>query len=347
MPRQVRRRLSHLTPVNRWVQSATFEAGKANETMRVLITGGAGFIGSALTRACLARGADVTVVDNLATGKREQVAEGARFHCMSIGDPRLEGIFVENGAFDFVYHYAALKDVRKALIDPASDADANILGTLNVLRCAAEHRTGRVIFPSSAAVYGDAPVRPTPETAPISPISPYGISKTACEHYLSFFAHNRALPAVALRYSTVYGPAAAEESEAGVITIFTRRMLAGRRPVVFGDGDQTRDFIHVDDIVRATMLAAERAPRPWAVYNVSTSVETSLNELYRQLCAETGYDEPAEYLDRKPGEVLNNVQDPSKIGRELGWRAEVSLGDGLRSVVAAYRDEMVLAPATR
>jgi UDP-glucose 4-epimerase len=307
--------------------------------MRVLVTGGAGFIGSALARALLERGDDVTVVDNLVTGRRDLVPEGARFHALSIGDRQLERVFEEDGPFERVFHHAALKDVRKALIDPGPDAEANILGTLNVLRCAAAHGTGRIVFPSSAAVYGDADVRPTPESAPTAPISPYGISKLACEHYLAFFANNRGLPAVALRYSTVYGPAAAEESEAGVITIFTRRMLAGRRPAVFGDGEQTRDFVHVDDVVEATLHAAEHVQAPWAVYNVCTGVETSLNDLYRALAEETGYAAPAEYLDRKPGEVVRNAQDPALMQNDLGWRARVALREGLRKVVAAYRDE--------
>jgi UDP-glucose 4-epimerase len=304
--------------------------------MRVLITGGAGFIGSTLARAYLERGDTVVVVDNLVTGRSDWLPAGVRFHCLGVGDPRLEGIFEEDGPFDVVSHHAALKDVRKALLDPAPDAQANILGTLNLLRCAAEHGCGRLIYASSAAVYGDAEVRPTPESAPADPISPYGISKTACEHYLSFFAHNRGLPAVALRYGTVYGPAAAEESEAGVITIFARRMLAGRRPVVFGDGEQTRDFVHVDDVVRANLLATS-APVPWAVYNVATGVETSLNTLYRILAAQTGFGGPAEFLDRKPGEVRFNVQDPSRIARDLGWTAQVPLHEGLAGVVEAYR----------
>ena len=308
--------------------------------MRALVTGGAGFIGSALVRALLARQADVTVVDNLVTGRREWVPDGARFHCLSIADGQLDRVFEDDGPFDYVFHHAALKDVRKALIDPGPDAEANIIGTLNVLRCAAEHETGRFVFPSSAAIYGDAAVRPTPESAPAAPISPYGISKLTCEHYISFFAHNRGLSAVALRYATVYGPAAAEESEAGVITIFTRRMLAGRRPVVFGNGEQTRDLIHVDDVVSGTLAAAERARAPWAVYNVATGVETSIKDLYGMVAEETGYREPAEYLDRKPGEVLLNCQDGGLIARELGWRPQISLREGLRRVVAAYRAEL-------
>ena len=313
--------------------------------MRALVTGGAGVIGSALGRALLARGADVTVVDNLVTGRREWVPDGARFHCLSIADRQLDRVFEEDGPFDYVFHHAALKDVRKALIDPGPDAEANIIGTLNVLRCAAENETGRFVFPSSAAVYGDAAVRPTPESAPPAPISPYGISKLTCEHYISFFAHNRGLSAVALRYATVYGPAAAEESEAGVITIFARRMLAGRRPVVFGDGEQTRDFVHVDDVVEGTLIAAERAKAPWAVYNLATGTETSLNQLYRLMAAEAGYGETPEYLDRKAGEVLLNCQDPALFERELGWRPRIALPDGLRKVVAAYRAETQAAPA--
>lgn len=179
----------------------------------------------------------------------------------------------------------------------------------------------------------------------MAPISPYGISKTACEHYLSFFAHNRGLPAVALRYGTVYGPAAAEESEAGVITIFVKRMLAGTRPTVFGNGEQTRDFVHVDDVVSGNLAAADHASAPWAVYNVAHGVETSLNQLYRLLREQTGYQDAPEYLDRKPGEVLLNCQDPTRIRQELGWQARLSMREGLASVVAAYRAEMVPASA--
>jgi UDP-glucose 4-epimerase len=313
--------------------------------MRALITGGAGFIGSALGRALLARGADVTVVDNLVTGRREWVPERARFHALSIADRQLDRVFEEDGPFDYVFHFAALKDVRKSLMDPASDAEANILGTLNVLSCAAQRGVGRLVFSSSAAVYGDARIRPTPESEPGDPISPMGIAKYSCEQYIRFFTATRGLRAVALRYSTVYGPNAAEESEGGVTTIFIRRMLEGRRPQVFGDGEQTRDFIHLDDIVRANLHVAEHENRPWAVYNVSTGIETSLNELYRELMEQTGYRELPEYLERKPGEILRNAQDPSLLARELGWQAQVTLRDGLRHVVAAYREGLVRVPA--
>lgn len=305
--------------------------------MRVLITGGAGFIGSGIARAYIARGADVTVVDSLVTGRRAWVPDGARFHLLDIRDPLLERVFQMDGPFDVVSHHAALKDVRKALIDPSGDADANIIGTLNVLRCAAEHDTGRLMFPSSAAVYGDAAVLPISETASISPISPYGISKAASELYCAYFAHNRGLSTVALRCGTVYGPAAAEESESGVITIFARRMLAGRQPTIYGSGEQTRDLVHVQDVVRANLLAAERAPRPWSVYNVSTGTQNTINDVYRRLAAETGFPTPPNYEAPKPGEILFNQQDVTRIFAEIGWRAETSLDEGLADVVRAYR----------
>lgn len=307
--------------------------------MRVLITGGAGFIGSVIARAYLRRGASVTIVDSLITGRREWIPEGAQFRFIDIRDPDLERVFVADGPFDVVSHHAALKDVRKALLDPRSDADANILGTLNVLRCAADHGAGRFIFPSSAAIYGDPAQLPTPETAPIAPISPYGISKATAEAYCRYFATNRGLPVVALRYSTVYGPAAAEESEAGVITIFAKRMISGRRPTIFGDGEQTRDLIHVQDVVQANMLAAERAPRPWAVYNVASGVETTVNDMFRIVASGALFSDDPVREDAKPGEVRRNRLDASLIRRELDWSPRFELPRGLMQVVEAYRAE--------
>lgn len=283
--------------------------------MRVLITGGAGFIGSALARAHLQRGDEVTVVDNLVAGRRELVPEGARFRRLDIASPELEDVFAAGGPFDVVSHHAALKDVRRALVDPKPDAEANIVGTLNVLRLAAAHGTGRFVFPSSAAIYGDPTTFPTPETAPIAPISPYGISKAAAELYCGFFARTIGLPAVALRYSTVYGPKASEESEAGSITIFARRLLRGERPTIYGDGQQTRDFVHVDDVVR-------------------------------RLAAAVGTDLTPEYAAAKAGEVRKNVQDAGLIREALGWTPRVSIDEGLAQVARAYRAELAPAGAT-
>jgi UDP-glucose 4-epimerase len=307
--------------------------------MRVLITGGAGFIGSALAQAYLRLGAEVVVADSLIAGNRERVPAGAAFVQVDVVDDALDGVFVDRGPFDLVSHHAALKDVRKALVDPRSDAETNVLGTLNALRCAARHGTGRFVYASSAAVYGDAAVLPTPETAPLNPISPYGISKAAAEAYCAFFARSLGLPAVALRYGSVYGPAATEQTEAGVVTIFAKRMLAGRRPAIYGDGNQTRDLVSVEDVVRAHLLAGERVSAPWAVYNVASGVETSVNRVCRVLQELTGFAEPADYQAPKPGEVRRNVQDISRIAGDLGWSPAVSLEEGLAAVVAAIRSE--------
>jgi UDP-glucose 4-epimerase len=314
--------------------------------MRILITGGAGFIGSALARAHVERGDAVTVADSLVTGQRDLVPEGARFVRLDVGTPDLDALFRERGPFDVVSHHAALKDVRRALVDPQPDAEANIVGTLNVLRVAREHGTGRFVFPSSAAIYGDPALFPTPETAPIAPISPYGISKAAAELYCAFFARAHGLPTVALRYSTVYGPRASEESEAGSITTFTRRVVAGEAPTIFGDGEQSRDFIYVDDVVRANLAVLDRAPRPWAVYNVSTGVEVTINEVCRLLGSAADSARPPEYRPARAGEVRKNLQDSSLIRRETGWMAQVSLHEGLQRMVAAFSEERTVAGAT-
>lgn len=313
--------------------------------MRVLITGGAGFIGANLARAFLRRGDAVTVVDSLVTGRAEWVPTSASLRRVDIRSDDLARVFADDGPFDLVSHHAALKDVRKALTDPRSDAEANILGTINVLRCAREYGAGRVIYASSAAVYGDAAALPTPESAPIAPISPYGISKAAAEQYCAYFAASLELPVVALRYGTVYGPNATEETEAGVITIFARRLLAGQPVVIYGDGEQTRDLVNVDDVVRANLLAAERAPRPWAVYNVATGVQTSINEVYDHLARLTETRRPAEHQAAKVGEVRFNAQDASRIRRELGWTSTIPLREGLARSVETYLGEATAQPA--
>lgn len=315
--------------------------------MRVLITGGAGFIGSALARALTERGDQVVIVDSLATGRVEAIPQGARFFRLDVRDDRLEEVFAQQGPFDVVAHYAALKDVRRALLDPRSDAEVNILGTLNVLRCAAGYHAGLFVYPSSAGIYGDAAVRPTPETAPMAPISPYGISKAAGEAYCAFFARARGLPAIALRYGTVYGPHAGEATEAGVITIFVRQMLSGEQPVIYGDGEQTRDLVYIDDVVEATTRAIDRAPRQWAVYNVATGTETTINEVYRQLAALCGFYRLPAYEPAKPGEVRRNAQDITRIREELGWAPRCSLPQGLAQVVAAARSAALAAGVQR
>lgn len=306
--------------------------------MRILITGGAGFIGSLVGRAYLDRGDHVVIVDSLVTGTASQVPVGATFIEQDIRDPDLVRTVTEHGPFDVVSHHAALKDVRKALVDPRADADVNILGMINILRAAADGGVGRLVFASSAAVYGDATIFPTPEGVDCVPISPYGISKMTGELYGRYFAFNRNLPVIALRYGTVYGTFTPEASEAGVITIFTRRLLSGDFPVIYGDGLQTRDFVNVEDIVRANILVGD-APMesPWAVYNVSTGVETSVRDLAGSLITLAGAACAPRFEGAKAGEIRRNLQDASRIREAVGWVPQIQINQGLATVVEATR----------
>ena len=314
-------------------------------SMRILITGGAGFIGSALARAHVERGDAVTVADSLVTGQRDLVPEGARFVLLDVGTPDLDTLFRERGPFDVVSHHAALKDVRRALVDPQPDAEANIVGTLNVLRVAREHGTGRFVFPSSAAIYGDPAVFPTAETAPIAPISPYGISKAAAELYCAFFARAHGLPTVALRYSTVYGPRASEESEAGSITIL--------HPP--GGGRGSADHLRRRRAVTGLHLRRRRGagqpgrarPCPPPLGRLQR-VHGRGGDHQRGLPAPgaaAGSARPPEYRPARAGEVRKNVQDSALIRRETGWMAQVSLHEGLERMVAAFSGERTVAGA--
>lgn len=310
-------------------------------TVRVLITGGAGFIGGLLARAHRDRGDHVVVLDSLATGVASQVPDGVAFVNADIRDAALPSIFSAQGPFDLVSHHAALKDVRLALLDPRGDADVNILGTLNVLRAAAEAGVGHVTFASSAAVYGDPPSFPTAEDAPIVPISPYGIGKYAGELYGRYFAHARGLPVTAFRYGTVYGTHTPEASEAGVIAIFARRLVVGEVPVIYGDGLQTRDFVHVDDIVRANLAVADGPPpSPFVAFNVATGVETSIVDLASRLGTLAGFRGVPRHEAAKAGEVRRNRMDASRFRSATGWVPGVDLDAGLAAVIAAARDRV-------
>lgn len=307
--------------------------------MRVLITGGAGFIGGNLARAHRDRGDHVVVLDSLVTGVASQVPDGVPLVQADIRDPDLPAIIAVHGPFDLVSHHAALKDVRLALLDPRADADANVIGTLNVLRAAAEAGAGRVTFASSAAVYGDPPSFPTAEDAPIVPISPYGIGKYAGELYGRYFAHARGLRVTAFRYGTVFGTHTPEASEAGVIAIFARRVVLGEIPVIYGDGLQTRDFVHVDDIVRANLAVADAPPPgPFIAYNVATGVETSVVDLAARLGALAGSRHAPRHEAAKAGEVRRNCMDASRLRDATGWAPMVDIETGLAAVIAAARD---------
>jgi UDP-glucose 4-epimerase len=309
--------------------------------MRILVTGGAGFIGSNLVDALLARGDEVTVVDDLSTGRRENLeqalAGGAALVEADIRDREaLAGIAREHGP-EVVFHLAAQIDVRKSIADPAWDASINVGGTANVLEAARAAGCRRLVFSSTGgAIYGEGAGQQLPlaEDAPLAPEAPYGQSKFAGEGYLALYERLYGLSSVPLRLGNVYGPRQDPLGEAGVVAIFCGRLREGARPTVFGDGKQTRDYIYVGDVVAAMLAAA--ASEATGPFNVGTGVETDVLELVRQL-AELGGTEgfEPEFAPPRTGEVQRISIDPGRAERELGWKAEIGLAEGLRLTLAA------------
>lgn len=312
---------------------------------RVLVTGGAGFIGSHIADAYLARGDEVWIVDDLSSGRRENLPAEARFVELGIGDPGLEEVFREAGGFDVINHHAAQIDVRRSVADPRYDASINIDGLLNVLECARRHGTERFIFVSSGGVvYGEPEERPTPETAPKLPMSPYGVSKLAAEYYLGYYRQVHGLEYAAVRYSNVYGPRQDPFGEAGVVAIFSTRLLDGEPLTIFGDGEQTRDYVYVGDVVAANMLLTDHDfgganGLDDRAFNVGTGIETSVNELARTLMKSVGREVEVRYAEPRAGELLHSCLDASRL-RALGWAPRTSLLDGLAATyefIAAER----------
>jgi UDP-glucose 4-epimerase len=297
----------------------------------VLITGGAGFIGSHVAEALVARGEDVVVLDDLSSGKRENLPDGVELVEGDVREPQDE-LFA--GVKPTVcYHLAAQIDVRVSVARPDHDAQINVLGTVNLLQASLEHGTQVVFSSTGGAIYGECE-RPAPEDAPRLPISPYGTSKLAAEEYLATYNRLYGTRHVALRFGNVYGPRQDPHGEAGVVSIFFSTLLANEAPKVFGDGAQTRDYVYVGDVARATVAAAGH---DGAVYNVGTGRETSVVELL-DLCqriAGTSFD--ATFMPPRPGEIQRSVLDPSRAVDELGWRAERSLEDGLRETYEFFR----------
>ena len=302
--------------------------------MRALVTGGAGFIGSHITDALLEAGHTVTVVDDLSRGRREQVNPAATFVELDITSPALGAVFTDAHP-DVVFHAAAQIDVREFVRDPLHDADVNVVGTVNVLRAAVDAGARRVIFASSGgAIYGDTDVLPTPEDHPCRPESPYGTAKLCAEAYGGTFSRQAGLEFVGLRYANVYGPRQDPHGEAGVVAIFATRLVHGNQVVINGDGAQTRDYVHVHDVVRANLAAVDG---PAGVYNIGTGVETDVNTLYRMLAAASGVSTDAEHGPTKPGEQRRSCLDATAARERLGWNATVTFADGARSTVDYFR----------
>ena len=303
---------------------------------KVLVTGGAGFIGSHVADAFLARGDRVWIVDDLSSGRESNLPDGAEFRRMDIGDEALGALYDEVG-FDVVSHHAAQIDVRASVADPRRDARINLDGLLNVLEAARRHGSRVVYVSSGGVVYGEPEARPTPETAPKLPRSPYGVTKLAGEQYLYYYAQIHGLEYVALRYSNVYGPRQDPHGEAGVVAIFGRRVLEGRSLTIFGDGEQTRDYVFVGDVVAANLAAADLPGQAGTAlddraYNVGTGRETSVNALAREMMAAGEREVDVAYAAARPGELRHSSLDTSKL-QATGWAPRTSLRDGLRQTL--------------
>jgi UDP-glucose 4-epimerase len=302
--------------------------------MNILVTGGAGFIGSHLVDALIAQGHSVSVLDNLYSGKREQVPASVPFLEADIRSSAAAE-WVAEQRFEVIFHQAAQLDVRKSVAEPMFDADVNVLGTLNLLQAALRGGTRRFIFASSGgAGYGEQKQFPAPETHPLLPDSPYGITKMVIEHYLRVFAAMQKLEYVVLRYANVYGPRQSPHGEAGVVAIFARMMALGQQPTINGDGTQTRDFVHVHDVVQANLAALQHPTN--GTFNVGTGVETDINAVFDALNAHFGIRFQRTYTPAKPGEQHRSVVDPTLLQRESAWRPTLPFTEGLRQTMEWY-----------
>ena len=306
--------------------------------MKVLVTGGAGFIGSHVVDRLVEEGHHVVVVDNLSSGKRKNVNRAANLYKLDIQSGRIERVF-RNERPNVVIHLAAQISVRRSVEDPVFDAQVNVLGTMNVLQQAVRHGARKVVFSSSGgAIYGEQETYPAPESHATKPLSPYGISKLCGENYLSYFQRISGIQVVSLRYANVYGPRQDPEGEAGVVAIFIQKMLNNEQPIINGNGRQTRDFVFVDDVAEANLAALGQDSQ--GVYNVGTGAETSINELFRMLASLMGSACKEVHGPAKSGEQMRSVIDPSKIRQELGWDPKAELTDGLKKTVAFFREKM-------
>jgi UDP-glucose 4-epimerase len=303
--------------------------------MKILVTGGAGFIGSHVVDAYVAAGHEVIVVDDLSTGHRENLNPKAKFVQLDITDPKTVELIRDERPAVLNLH-AAQMDVRRSVADPIFDARVNILGTINLLEGARKANVRRVMFVSSGgAAYGEQETFPAPESHPTNPLSPYGVSKRSGELYAFFYQAEYHIPFIALRYANVYGPRQDPHGEAGVVAIFSGKMLRGEPVTINGDGKQTRDYVFVGDIARANVLALESlATGP---LNIGTAKETDVNELAGLLLEAAGSRSEVKHGPAKQGEQRRSVVDWSRAARELGWRPEVPIAEGLKRTVEWFR----------
>ena len=307
--------------------------------MKILVTGGAGFIGSHVVDTFVAAGHSVAVVDNLSTGSRAWLNPKASLPVVDLRSARLGEVFAAERP-EAVAHLAAQAAVGRSVVDPAFDASVNIGGALNLLDCCRRFGVRRMIYSSSGgAGYGDTDAIPTPEEHASRPASPYGITKVAVEHYLESLGPLWGIRGISLRYANIYGPRQNPQGEAGVIAIFCHRLLSKAPMVINGDGGQTRDFVHVEDVARANLLALERDEVTGPV-NIGTGVETSVTTIAEGLRAAAGSATMPVHAPARPGEQRRSCLDPARAARVLGWRPHVALADGLAATYEFFKQEV-------
>ncbi len=303
--------------------------------MRVLVTGGAGFIASHIVDAYVERGHEVTVVDDLSSGLRENVNPRAELLVADLRQPQTIDS-LRGRKFDLVNHHAAQIDVRVSVADPAADAELNVVAALRLFQTLIDDGVKKIVFASSGgAAYGEPQYAPQDEQHPVNPLSPYGCAKLAIDQYLGFFRAVHGIKAVSLRYGNVYGPRQRKDGEAGVIAIFAGALLDGQTPRINGTGEQTRDYVFVEDVVRANMAASELDLD--GIYNVGTGIETSVNALYAALTRALGIDKPADYGPAKAGEQMRSVLDGRRLRTAASLPEPAKIEDGLRKTVQWLR----------
>jgi UDP-glucose 4-epimerase len=312
--------------------------------MRILVTGGAGFIGSHTVDALVATAAhEVSIIDDLSAGMRDRINPTARFYQADIRDAGEVGRIVASERPEVMIHFAAQMDVRRSVADPAFDAQVNLVGFLNLMEAARQHGLRRVVFSSTGgAIYGDQDFFPADESHPCRPISPYGVAKFATESYLHFYRAQYGIEYAAMRYANVYGPRQNPHGEAGVVAIFCGRLLENQPVTIFGDGEQTRDYVYVGDVVRANVAAITATVT--GPINVGTGIETTVNQLYRTLAGVAKSGQPAAYAPARPGEQSRSVIAAGRAGRELRWTPQIMLEEGLRRTYEFFQQRIAQRP---